>query len=142
MSETRQKKVLMPNFKRTVDGHPEMAVAILQDDTTRVILMQGFVSKEAFLRSLETRMACLFSTSREELWTKGETSGNFMKVVDVLVDCDGDSVIYLVEPQGDGVACHTGAVSCFYRSILTGERKPAPREGKDEQLQTITATVG
>jgi phosphoribosyl-AMP cyclohydrolase len=139
---TTQKMVLKPNFKRTVDGHPGMAVAIVQNAKTKDILMQGFVSEEAWRRALETKMACLFSTSREELWTKGQTSGNFMKVVDMLVDCDGDSVIYLVEPQGDGVACHTGAVSCFYRSILTGAREHAPKEGKDEDLKAVAATVG
>lgn len=130
-------RVLRPKFKRTVDGHPGVAVVILQDAATREVLMQGFFTEEAWRRTLETGKACLFSTSREELWTKGETSGNFMQVVDMLVDCDGDSVIYLVEPQGDGVACHTGAKSCFYRSVLNGQIAPAPKAGKDEELSLV-----
>ena len=88
--------------------------AIAQDAQTREVLMMAWINEEAFRETLETGYATYFSRSRRKLWRKGETSVCRQKIVDVLVDCDEDCVIYLVEQAG-GAACHTGHRSCFYR---------------------------
>ena len=81
------------------------------------VLMQAYANQEAVRLTLETGYAHYFSRSRGKLWKKGETSGHIQKIVDVFVDCDGDSLLYVVEQTGP--ACHTGETSCFYRK-LTG----------------------
>ena len=80
--------------------------AVVQDVRDGRILMIAYVNQEAFDTTLQKRMATFWSTSRNELWTKGETSGDYLKLVEVLVDCDQDALIYRVEPKGAG-ACHT-----------------------------------
>ncbi|MCK4621718.1 MAG: phosphoribosyl-AMP cyclohydrolase [Desulfuromonadales bacterium] len=97
--------------------------AVVQDAGDGRILMLAYVNAEAFATTLQKGMATFWSTSRNELWTKGETSGDFLKIVEILTDCDQDALIYRVEPQGGG-ACHTkdpatGATraSCFYRQL-------------------------
>ncbi|ACO04012.1 histidine biosynthesis bifunctional protein hisIE [Persephonella marina EX-H1] len=91
------------------------------------VLMQAYANREAILKTVETGFATYYSRSRNELWIKGETSGNKQRVVDIRVDCDGDSVLYLVVDYG--VACHTGKESCFYRDIDFKEKeKPDPYE--------------
>ena len=90
--------------------------AIAQDAATGEILMQAWIDEAAFRETLATGFATYYSRSRRKLWRKGETSGCRQKVVEVLVDCDCDSVIYRVEQQG-GAACHTGHRSCFYRRV-------------------------
>jgi len=95
---------------------------IAQEDSTGEILMVGSVNEEALKKSLETRKATFFSTSRQKLWTKGETSGEFLQIRQILTDCDQDAIIYKVEITGSG-ACHTKdgkgqpRKSCFYREI-------------------------
>ena len=89
---------------------------VVQDAANGQILMLAYVNQPALETTLEKGMATFWSTSRNELWTKGETSGDFLKIVDVLVDCDHDALIYQVTPQGAG-ACHTGRNSCFYRKV-------------------------
>ncbi len=85
--------------------------------------MQAYANKEAIEKTIETGYATYYSRSRQELWVKGETSGNKQKVVKIKIDCDEDSVLYLVKDYG--VACHTGEESCFYRDInLKKEEKP------------------
>ncbi|HEX4568643.1 MAG TPA: phosphoribosyl-AMP cyclohydrolase, partial [Vicinamibacterales bacterium] len=77
------------------------------------VLMVGFMNEEAFAKTRATGFATFFSRSRNELWTKGETSGNKLQVVDLLVDCDDDTVLMKVKRLGDGNVCHTGARTCF-----------------------------
>ncbi len=89
--------------------------AILQDEMTKDILMVAWMNAESFRLTKETEKAHFWSRSRQELWLKGATSGNFMHVKQILVDCDADTLVLLVEPAGP--ACHTGARSCFYRTI-------------------------
>ncbi len=84
---------------------------IVQDATTGEVLMCAYANREAVERTLSEGLAYFYSRSRGRLWLKGETSGNYMRVVKVLVDCDGDTLIYLVNPQGP--ACHRGTRSCF-----------------------------
>ena len=97
--------------------------AVVQDVRDGRILMLAYVNEAALERTLECGMATFWSTSRDELWTKGETSGDYLAIVEILVDCDQDALVYRVEPKGAG-ACHTrdpgtgrARSSCFYRSI-------------------------
>jgi phosphoribosyl-ATP pyrophosphohydrolase/phosphoribosyl-AMP cyclohydrolase len=89
--------------------------AVIQDAGTREVLMVGFMNQEALDRTMSTGFATFFSRSRGKLWMKGETSGNRLKVEQVLVDCDDDTVLVLATRLGDGNVCHTGERSCFYR---------------------------
>ena len=87
--------------------------AVVQDDTSGEVLMVGFMNDEALERTKATGFATFFSRSRNQLWTKGETSGNRLKVTSLLVDCDDDTVLLKVTRQGEGNVCHTGARTCF-----------------------------
>lgn len=87
--------------------------AVIQNLATGEVLMVGFMNEDAFARTRETGYATFFSRSRNRLWTKGETSGNRLRVERVSIDCDEDTVLLQVTCEGDGVACHTGARSCF-----------------------------
>jgi phosphoribosyl-ATP pyrophosphohydrolase/phosphoribosyl-AMP cyclohydrolase len=89
--------------------------AVVQDDSSGEVLMVGFMNDEALARTRATGFATFFSRSRNALWTKGETSGNRLKVTDLLVDCDQDTVLLKVTRLGDGNVCHTGARTCFSR---------------------------
>ncbi|MFW5980896.1 MAG: bifunctional phosphoribosyl-AMP cyclohydrolase/phosphoribosyl-ATP diphosphatase HisIE [Halanaerobiaceae bacterium] len=96
----------------------ELIPAVVQDINTREVLMVAYMNEKALEKTLETEKACFWSRSREKLWLKGETSGNYQKVKDIRIDCDRDTLLLLVEPEGP--ACHTGNQSCFYRT-LNGE---------------------
>ncbi len=97
--------------------------AIVQEESTGEILMLGFVNKEAFEKTLETGLATFWTRSRNELWTKGLTSGDTLKIKDIRTDCDYDTLIYVVEMEGEG-ACHIeGWKSCFSRIINTTSGK-------------------
>jgi phosphoribosyl-AMP cyclohydrolase / phosphoribosyl-ATP pyrophosphohydrolase len=95
------------DFKK-MDG---LVPAIVQDALTGKILMQGYMNEEALEKTKETGLVTFFSRSKNRLWTKGETSGNFMEMVSILVDCDGDSFLIKANPKGP--VCHTGADTCF-----------------------------
>ncbi|WP_135821664.1 phosphoribosyl-AMP cyclohydrolase [Halostella litorea] len=104
-------------------GDDGLIPAVAQDADSGEVLMLAYVSPEAFERTRETGRAHYYSRSRDELWEKGATSGHVQRVEEVRVDCDGDSVLYLVEQEGG--ACHTGYESCFYRTAdgdVVGER--------------------
>ncbi len=88
---------------------------IVQDYNTRDVLMLAYANKEAAQKTIETGYGHYWSRSRKKLWKKGETSGHFQKVHDVRIDCDQDTLLYLVEQIG--VACHTGEKTCFYRQL-------------------------
>ncbi len=103
----------------------ELIPVIVQDIRTRQVLMVGFANREAVRKTLETGTAWFWSRSRQTLWNKGETSGNYLYVKEVYTDCDTDTLLLLAVPAGP--ACHTGAVSCFFHD-LTGELKTAPEE--------------
>ncbi len=94
--------------------------AVIQDATTSEVLMVGFMNEEAFDRTRQTGFATFFSRSRDTLWTKGETSGNRLKVERILLDCDDDTVLLMVTRLGDGNVCHTGERTCF-REMGQGE---------------------
>ena len=90
--------------------------AVIQDADTREVLMVGFMNQEALDRTIESGFATFFSRTRHELWMKGETSGNRLKVDRILVDCDDDTLLLLVTRLGGGNVCHTGERSCFFRT--------------------------
>ena len=90
-----------------------LAPAIIQEATTGEVLMVGFMNAEALARTVETGYATFYSRTRQKLWTKGETSGNRLRVISALTDCDRDTILLRVQVEGDGVVCHTGTKSCF-----------------------------
>jgi phosphoribosyl-AMP cyclohydrolase len=92
-----------------------LLTAIAVDSVSNAILMVAFMDEEALARTRETGLAHFHSRSRGKLWLKGETSGHFLRVEEIRVDCDQDVLVMLVKPQGP--ACHTGATSCFYRRL-------------------------
>ncbi len=85
--------------------------AIIQDNITRKVLMLGFMNKEAYDKTVETGKVTFWSRTRKCLWTKGETSGNFLNVRDIKLDCDGDTLLIKVKPEGP--VCHTGSDTCW-----------------------------
>ncbi|MDL1899757.1 phosphoribosyl-AMP cyclohydrolase [Anaerolineae bacterium CFX9] len=89
--------------------------AVVQDATTLQVLMVAWMNAESIRRTFETGEAVFFSRSRNELWHKGATSGNTQRVHEIRVDCDEDTLVVLVHPNGP--ACHTGEVSCFFRTL-------------------------
>jgi phosphoribosyl-AMP cyclohydrolase len=91
--------------------------AVVQDASSNEVLMVGFMNAEALARTRDTGFVTFFSRSRNTLWTKGETSGNRLQVVDLLVDCDDDTVLVRAERLGDGNVCHTGQRTCFFRRL-------------------------
>ncbi len=92
-----------------------MIIAISQDSETSEVLMVAYMNEEALKKTLETKKAHYWSTSRNKLWLKGESSGHIQFVEEVLVDCDEDAILLKVKQEGG--ACHTGYYSCFYRKI-------------------------
>jgi len=95
------------DFEKT-DG---LIPAIVQDDKTGVVLMLGFMNEEAYQKTVEIGKVTFYSRTRKRLWTKGEESGNFLNVVNILVDCDNDTLLIKVDPVGP--VCHTGTDTCF-----------------------------
>jgi len=93
-----------------------LVTGIAIDASSHKVLMVAFMDAEAVAETRETGLAHFHSRSRGKLWLKGETSGHFLKVREILVDCDQDALVMMVEPQGP--ACHTGAPSCFYRRLV------------------------
>lgn len=111
-------------------GSTGLVPAIAQDFRTLEVLMLAYMNREALEKTLSTGKAHYFSRSRNALWLKGETSGNFQEVRGVYYDCDADAVLLLVNPLGP--ACHTGERTCFYRAILKETAMPGgPRVIKD-----------
>lgn len=95
--------------------------AIIQDADNFQVLMLGYMNKAALKNTLEKKRVTFYSRSRKQLWTKGETSGNYLDLVDIQKDCDNDTLLVLAHPHGP--TCHTGEQSCFHEKNLTSERK-------------------
>lgn len=96
------------NLDKTGDG---LLPVIIQDATTLKVLMLGYMNEEAFGKSVETGLVTFWSRTRQALWTKGETSGNYLHIVDMWADCDGDTL--LIKARPDGPTCHRGTTACF-----------------------------
>ena len=94
-----------------------LAPAIVQDAENGDVLMLGFMNREAYDKTFATGYVTFYSRTRQKLWTKGETSGNRLKVVSASTDCDRDTLLFLVSVEGDGLVCHEGTRSCFTRPL-------------------------
>jgi len=101
------------------DGKTSIPV-VTQDSKSKQVLLLAYVNKEAFEKTIQTGYATYWSRSRNCLWTKGETSGDKLKIKDILINCEQNSLLYLVEPARTNT-CHTGRKSCFYRRIKNGK---------------------
>ncbi|HWF90711.1 MAG TPA: phosphoribosyl-AMP cyclohydrolase [Terriglobales bacterium] len=91
--------------------------AMVQDSDNGDILMLGFMNAESYAKTLSTGYVTFFSRTRNKLWTKGETSGNRLKVLSAATDCDNDALLFKVQVEGDGLVCHEGTRSCFTKNI-------------------------
>jgi len=98
-------------MNQTIDFSKGLIPAIIQDAATLQVLMLGYMNKEAYEKTIAEKRVTFFSRSKNRLWTKGETSENYLDVVRVQIDCDQDTILILVNPQGP--TCHTGADTCF-----------------------------
>jgi phosphoribosyl-AMP cyclohydrolase len=103
-----------------------LAPGIVQDARTGEVLMLGFLNPVSYARTLETGFVTFWSRTRQKLWTKGETSGNRLRVISASTDCDNDTLLFRVEVEGDGLVCHEGTVSCFTKSLpVSGQETEA-----------------
>lgn len=97
----------------------DLVAAILQDYATGEVLMLGWMNREALEKTLKTKQVTFWSRSRNELWIKGATSGNYQELISISADCDGDAL--LLKVRSHGPACHTGELSCFHNLIANSE---------------------
>lgn len=122
------------DFKKYSDG---LVPAIVQDANTNVVLMLGFMNEESYNKTIETKLVTFFSRSKNKLWTKGETSDNYLHLIDIKTDCDNDTILIKAKP--DGPVCHTGSDTCFNEKNVAdnflyelekiiAERKDSPTE--------------
>lgn len=130
--ELEEGKILLLDFdkmQRIAAQIPGVIPVAVQNINTREVILIAYTNKEAFEKSIKTRIATFWSTSRNEIWVKGETSGNIYELKEVYVNCEQNSLLYLVNAKGGGI-CHTRnakgkARNCFYRrlNLKTGELK-------------------
>jgi len=125
----------MENIKFDEKG---LIPAVVQDAATGEVLMVAYMNEESLELSKKTKRATFWSRSRNELWEKGKTSGNFMYIKEIRVDCDADCLLVLVEPAG--AACHTGKRTCFYRDIEGAEIDLDKKDSSDilNRLMAVT----
>ena len=112
---------------------------IAQDANTDAVLTLAYANREAVERTLTSGEAHYYSRSRQELWRKGATSGNTQRVVEVLLDCDGDALLYKVEPRGP--ACHTGEDSCFFTTLAGTEARNGGEPNFGKIVEKLAATI-
>jgi phosphoribosyl-ATP pyrophosphohydrolase/phosphoribosyl-AMP cyclohydrolase len=110
---------------------------VVQDQRSGQVLMVGFANLEAVQKTLETRHAWFFSRSRQRLWEKGETSGHYLDIQGIRVDCDADALVYLCEPHGP--TCHTGEPSCFFQALGEVPSSETSGEAAAHLFDTILA---
>lgn len=109
------------NYRLKINGE-NLIIAVAQDSKTSEVLMVAYMNQEAFNKTIKTGNAHYWSTSRNKLWLKGESSGHIQKVQEILTDCDKDAIVLKIKQEG--AACHEGYYSCFYREIKdNGELK-------------------
>ena len=121
------------NFRHEING-VKVITAVAQDVETNEILMLANMNKEALIKTIETGKAHYWSTSRNQLWLKGESSGHFQEVHEILVDCDMDAIILKISQTG--AACHEGYKSCFFRKLNT-KNKIDIDDMKEEDVEII-----
>jgi len=100
-------------------NHQGLIPAIVQNQKTKEILMMAYVNRESLDKTIKSGNATFWSRSRQKLWMKGETSGNVIRVIKILIDCDGDTLLFIGDPSGP--TCHTGERTCFYRTLAGSE---------------------
>ncbi len=129
---------------------------IVQDATTDIVLMLGFMNSEAFDKTIKEKRVTFYSRSKQRLWTKGETSGNFLELIEILHDCDEDTLLSKAKPRGP--SCHTGADTCFnekneskgisFLEEIIADRKRNPKSGSytnsllDSGINKVAQKVG
>jgi len=106
---------------KAAEQSPDVIPVAVQDADSKQVILVAYVNEEALQRTIRTRIATFWSTSRRELWVKGETSGNHFEIVEIRVNCEQNSLLYVVRPKGDGI-CHTKnsqgmARDCYYRRL-------------------------
>jgi phosphoribosyl-AMP cyclohydrolase len=116
-------------------GSDGLVPAIVQDGATGRVLMMAWMNRESLTRTIERREAVFWSRSRQALWHKGATSGNIQRVLEIQVDCDGDTLLLIVEPAGP--ACHTGEYSCFYRAYRPAAQSQQSKNQQETQVQHV-----
>ena len=121
------------NFRHEING-VKVITAVAQDAKTNEILMLANMNREALIKTLETGKAHYWSTSRNKIWLKGESSGHFQKVSEILVDCDMDAIVLKITQTG--AACHEGYKSCFFRRLNT-ENSINIDDIKDEDIEIV-----
>lgn len=123
------------NVKWNSDG---LVPAVVQDAQTRQVLMLGYMNKASLERTLETKNVTFYSRSRQQLWMKGETSGNTLRMVSMKIDCDNDTLLVEAEPAGP--TCHTGETSCFFTTLdedTQNKRTPMSRRTLENLMETV-----
>jgi phosphoribosyl-ATP pyrophosphohydrolase/phosphoribosyl-AMP cyclohydrolase len=116
-----------------------LVTAVAQDRLTGEIRMVAWMNAEAVAATLRSGFATFFSRSRGKLWVKGETSGHRLRVADVVADCDGDTLVLLVDPEGP--SCHTGKDNCFFQPVREGAEEPAEAEPAAPHLFELERTI-
>jgi len=158
-NEEKQENTIMENTQLDFTKLNGLIPAVIQDNTTNIVLMLGFMNEEALAKTEETGQVTFFSRTKNRLWTKGEESGNFLNVVSIAADCDNDTLLIKVNPVGP--VCHTGADTCWgeenqesdiqfleYLQDFIDERKREMPEGSyttslfTKGTRTITQKVG
>jgi phosphoribosyl-AMP cyclohydrolase len=119
-----------------------LAPAIVQDAANGDVLMLGFMNKDAWERTMLSGYVTFFSRTRNELWTKGETSGNRLKVISAATDCDVDTLLLKVHVEGEGLVCHEGTRSCFTKQIFTDGREIGAQSRPAERQSSGAPVVG
>ena len=111
----------MLDIKKLKFDEKGLIPAIVVDAVSKRVLTLAYMNEESLKISMEKELTCFFSRSRNELWLKGETSGNYQHIVSITADCDGDALVVMVEP--DGPACHKGTISCFNDEVFESENR-------------------
>lgn len=121
------------NSELDFDKMSGLVPAVVQDAASGEVLMVGFMNREAFQGTIEQGYVTFFSRTRGKLWMKGESSGNRLRVVSVVTDCDRDTLLVRVEVEGERMVCHRGTRSCFTEEIPLPIAQPAANDGKGAQ---------
>ena len=123
------------DFNKNKDG---LIPAIIQDKSTKNVLMLGYMNEQAYKETVKTKKITFYSRSKQRLWTKGEVSGNFLNLIDIKVDCDNDTLLIQVKP--DGPTCHKGTDTCWGEDNLTNKSFLAILEETIEQRKKLSET--
>ncbi len=121
LEEGVELKLDFQKIAKVAEKCPDVIPVAVQDANTNEVILIAYTDREAFEKSIETRIATFLSTSRDELWVKGKTSGNYFELIEIRVNCEQNSFVYLVRPKGEGI-CHTfnskgKARNCYYRRL-------------------------